>query len=1705
MKSQRPHHLFFVLISLLWASVAFAMPPRPDLLEEFKDKPRSELPLELTRLGARGFPPKPRLMLPDTVMCLVILIDFEDGHADTLAHSVEHFDELLFSCENGRSMRSYYLSNSYGKLDIVGDVKGWFRLPQPLAFYADERRGMGYYPHNAQKMVEDAVVAADPYVDFSLYDNDGPDGIPSSGDDDGYVDFLLVVHGGSGYEWTLNPSDIHSHAGTIRPLEADGVKVRTYATEPEDGNIGTFAHEFGHLLGLPDLYDPTLSTFGLGMWSLMAYGSWGGGDGSRPVGLDAWSKVRLGFVEPVVIDTNFTAYELPNVEDSAVVLKLWNGGEEGAQYFLVENRRAVGCDSYLGRFGEGLLIYHVDERYDGNSSPTGHLVSLEQADGRFDLERRRVFGFGSDSGDPYPGSTGNRSFGWWTTPSNYSNEGSPTQVTILNISDPGDLMKFDVGVTSPVVLLEDYSVDDSRGDGDGRPEAGEDIDILVRLHNYGAKCESLRVELGCDDSGIDIYEDKASIPLIGSQEISQPVRFAARIGESVLEPYQFGFSLEMAGRFAFGTYEYSDNFIFTVPLHLLEGFPVETNGGIVAPLAASDIDNDGLKEIIAATQNGYVYLWRADGSQLDGWPVHIGHPIHSKPAVCDLDVDGKREIIVTTVSGLVYVLRSDGTLEEGWPQQMGSEVRSDAVLADIDDDGLVEVICADVYGEVSAWNEDGMAADGWPKHLNEKIWMSAAAADVDGDYVPEIVIGGYGGKLYVLEGDGSIADGWPVSVGRGCGRGSPSIADFDADGKLEIAVSGLFSNSTYVVELDGTIHEGWPRWSFNCSELSSPVPVDLDSDGVPEIAVSTSCGTIVAWNGDGSICKVIQGTAPDPMHNCEPIFCDLDGNGTIEAIGTTDGKTRGEVYAFGASGIVGGFPLNAGRGIRSTPLVCDLDDDGNFEIAAATTGGKLSIWRFAGAKGAGRKEYAEARGNTWNTGQYGFEAKENMPMADLVVYANDIEVDPSQPLQNQVAKIKARISNVGHADAHNFYVNAYFDTIGESSLIDSLYLDQLSAKTDTFVTFDWQVPPGVPTRLIHVLVDTQDSVPERLELNNHASRRVYLSLADLELEFAGIDPFPVAIGDSVEITLKLTNKGDDVANNFVVSLYDSVVDDARKIAEFTIVSLGIGETSQVVAHYLIPRFRDDSVRLWGVCDKEHNVVEYYRSNNVVEIGVPSGVKGESVEFPYHLSLDRCVASRHLIAAQSPSCNCVFAARMDGSQDFVFESPGLDIDICRNTLVFSSGGDIAGFDLSDSMLLVVSSDELYESQPTVWADNYAWVAQGSDSTYLFLRSSEARVDTIRVTSGSIAHPDISSELLIWQERYGLDWDIMAFDLGVRTIFPIAQTEDDEINPCVWGETVVWEDRKADESDIIAYDVTSGTRYNVCCASGIQEQPSIFGDIIVWQDSRNGNWDIYGYSVSEAREFPVIRQIDDQIKPFIAESTIVWIDKRGESDEIRGLVIGGRRNVATVNRFEALWQDGRIVLVANIAEHDDGIVYRIYRYPDARPLSEDRFSHLRYEFSLGGDSIHVFADTLVAPERSYFYTLGVVDAYGEESFHGPVEGKAYRSSPRRFVIGMPHPNPFRSSTTIAFGLPRRASYLDNTSWPDPSSDVRFVELAIYSVRGRLVRRLERGELKPGYYTFTWDGKDDRGNLASPGVYFVTVSTPESVTSRKTVYLR
>jgi len=431
----------------------------------------------------------------DTIKVIVILVDFTDypytGQA--VAGEPYMFDSVLFSDSSATSgtpyvnptgsMTDFYMENSYGKFYIQGDIFGWLTMPQTYAFYENGDDGLS----RGRILAADAVNAADAAgADFQDYDINN----------DSECDGVIVVHAGRGAEEGVY--GIWSHKSTVSPpIYPDGIKVTNYTMNPEEASVGTgvelspigvFCHEYGHFLGLPDLYDIDYAlpghegSDGLGEWSLMAQGNYLGGSKS-PAHFDAWCKSEIGFLNFTEVTSNIFNAEIPCIEWNPFVYQL---KFDETEYWIIENRQKVGFDKFLP--GSGLCIYHVDlDAAAQNTDPTRYYVGLEQADGDSGLAFT-VNNFG-DTGDPFPGASINREFHEQSIPSSMTNFDLSTEIGVWDISNSDSLMYADLDVeySRPWIELSGGTplvFDDSQGgDGDGLYEAGETVQFFCTVVN----------------------------------------------------------------------------------------------------------------------------------------------------------------------------------------------------------------------------------------------------------------------------------------------------------------------------------------------------------------------------------------------------------------------------------------------------------------------------------------------------------------------------------------------------------------------------------------------------------------------------------------------------------------------------------------------------------------------------------------------------------------------------------------------------------------------------------------------------------------------------------------------------------------------------------------------------------------------------------------------------------------------------------------------------------------------------------------------------------------------------------------------------------------------------------------------------------------------------------------------------------------------
>ncbi|GAA4067880.1 immune inhibitor A domain-containing protein [Nonomuraea soli] len=215
------------------------------------------------------------------------------------------------------SLRRYYEDVSGGAYSVTGDVAGWVRAPHSEAWYGasacgrpvQDNAGHPDNPRGPAQLVIDAVTALGPsfpWKNYDLEDVTDADGDQNFAEPDGVIDHLTIVHAGrdkstgGGAEGTYA---LWAHSSTVAggfEIPGAGKRVSTYMMVPEDAGVGLFAHEYGHDLGLPDLYDTTnTTTASVEFWDLMASGSHTGPlYQSMPTRLSLWCRWVLGWASP---------------------------------------------------------------------------------------------------------------------------------------------------------------------------------------------------------------------------------------------------------------------------------------------------------------------------------------------------------------------------------------------------------------------------------------------------------------------------------------------------------------------------------------------------------------------------------------------------------------------------------------------------------------------------------------------------------------------------------------------------------------------------------------------------------------------------------------------------------------------------------------------------------------------------------------------------------------------------------------------------------------------------------------------------------------------------------------------------------------------------------------------------------------------------------------------------------------------------------------------------------------------------------------------------------------------------------------------------------------------------------------------------------------------------------------------------------------
>ncbi len=900
--------------------------------ERHSFKPRLLLPPQGV-LGVSGIPVR-----PDTVRMklLAIRVDFPETQFANPKPWVER--HLLF-------LSQYFYGSSGGLLQVETSVTDTvFTMPRAMAHYGqDDDLGL-----RLVELAVDAVAACDSVIDFTQYDE------------------IFVIHAGLGQEadvfgnspeqiWSasLGPAefeyylpDTTGHVGiaTNDTLSGGAVKyVRQLVIAPEDESqdswtfspLGVYVHEFGHLLGLPDLYDTESEedggSQGIGNWGLMGTGLWNF-NGYCPAEPEAWTKAVLGW-KAVRVLSGPGEYVLSYSEGKNKAGEVALVPLGGREYYLIENRLQdtngnyvfdfddadsnrvfdIYVDSYAGAefdfflpgsgTGSGLLMWHIDEQQVEARAPYNKVnadkyhkgVDLEEADGIQDMD---VAAYSAENyGSPFDSfrEDNNASFTPSTNPNTDGSYGGKSYVYIEDVSAAGTLMSF--------------SLDFGRRDGSWPVVAespfGANHPNVADLDGNNI-CETI----ACDQGG-HLYV------LSGNGTPYPPLGAAMKsLGDSV----------------------------FSSP-------------------AVGDIDGDGLSELVVVTATGTVFAWNAedmtevrdgDGNpSTDGVLVNLFDVGRTAVVLADHDGDGADDIIFGASVPDTTLYAGPAGFEDSTQTGRGDDAYRFAVqpadadslfphyrikvlpgsidvmrifyplpvgraplVTDLDGDGqadcLIPMGSGDGAGRLNVWGLAACLGDvcrcvkcqvgGLEVEVVEVV-----AGDLDKDGQVDLVaadVAGYVHALSMSAATGEVHElpGWPVQLADSAIAGL-SLGEIDGDGRLEVLAT--CDGRAFALNYNGTLLPGWPpefpMRPYGFGAAHGPLCADVSGDHCAEY-VGTICDSrLLAIGSDG---RTLDGwpIMAGSFYGTSPALADVDYDGLTELVlvrdvGVND-SLRGEIDAI---------------------------------------------------------------------------------------------------------------------------------------------------------------------------------------------------------------------------------------------------------------------------------------------------------------------------------------------------------------------------------------------------------------------------------------------------------------------------------------------------------------------------------------------------------------------------------------------------------------------------------------------------------------------------------------------------------------------------------------------------------------------------------------------------------------------------------------
>jgi M6 family metalloprotease-like protein len=854
---------------------------------------------------------------------------------DPPPHDARYFSKHM------EALDYYYNTMSYGHLTIESQV---FPLDNDSAYVLDDVGD--YNPEGGQwtwrlegleLFFRDAIMAADQDEDLRFSD----------------FDAVVICHAGSDWQNDImgdSPYDIPSFFITLAETAAIAVDDSTVfivdgsvvpETTSQDGFYnginGVVAHEMGHQLGLPDLYDTYTGLSAVGYWCVMDFGSGVGVvledtttneayyvSGIIPGSLCAWSKAQLGWAEPTTVKNQgrywLRATELQEGFPSTEMLKVPMNSHE---FYLVENRQndldgdgtgylltdpsedstgviigPVNADREFNHEfdfalpGAGILIWHVDQLMVDFGNPYDIVnaywerrgVSLVEADGIPDLGDLNSFYFLGSPYDPFFEGNNDR-LAFETYPRSTSTTGCHSHITIRNIGVPDIVMGMRVA--------------HQWGSRDFPVALGDSL-------RWGVP-SILFADIDRDD------KDEVQALLTRAAWVDSTESIDWRRAEI------HGYETDLLGG-----------------LITMAGWPRRLHGSHPTELVAANMDDspDGSLETFVADETGRVYAFKANGSALYDDADSLGAFYEVKGEINGVPTAGHFAASSFTGEALVFVGTDSALYVFDYPEEVylypaGPELEgySQPIVADVWDGGSedepeivyyrrgsnggrIEIIGREIEEKIAVIPVETGLGPG-------EVYLAAADLDRDAEEDLEIILIGRDGWVWAFEPGGDPVAGWGRKMLSGV-VSPPAFADIDRDGYTEMILNDADSRSVALLHT-GSIMPGWPNSWHGCSlpewdeeyfppdstiALPPPIIGDFSDNDTIDVIQGSLFECITGWGPDGerldgfpvTLGERSQGFPASYGGGCSALaFGDIDGDGIVEIMA---GGGDGFLYGF---------------------------------------------------------------------------------------------------------------------------------------------------------------------------------------------------------------------------------------------------------------------------------------------------------------------------------------------------------------------------------------------------------------------------------------------------------------------------------------------------------------------------------------------------------------------------------------------------------------------------------------------------------------------------------------------------------------------------------------------------------------------------------------------------------------------------------------